>query len=54
MARLLSVNVEGTHGAARQSAKNPVQGGCRVSRLNLDGDGQAEGEQLYESEGVRR
>src|SRR5262245_57858739 len=49
MARLLSVNV----GLPRDIAwkgrtvrtaiwKNPVQGGCRVSRLNLDGDGQAD------------
>jgi ferredoxin-NADP reductase/MOSC domain-containing protein YiiM len=49
MARLLSVNV----GLPREIVwkgrtvrtaiwKNPVQGGCRASRLNLDGDGQAD------------
>jgi ferredoxin-NADP reductase/MOSC domain-containing protein YiiM len=49
MARLLSVNV----GLPREVAwkgrtvrtaiwKNPVQGGCRVRRLNLDGDAQAD------------
>ena len=49
MSRLLSVNV----GLPRDIAwkgrtvrtaiwKNPVQGGCRVGRLNLDGDGQAD------------
>ena len=49
MARLLSVNV----GLPRDIVwkgrtvhtgiwKNPVQGGCRVSRLNLEGDGQGD------------
>jgi ferredoxin-NADP reductase/MOSC domain-containing protein YiiM len=49
MARLLSVNVGLPRdvvwkGRTVRTAiwKNPVQGGCRVSRLNLDGDGQAD------------
>ena len=69
MPRLLSVNVGLPRdivwkGSAVRTAicKNPVQGRCQVSRLNLDGDGQAdfgghEGEQravfVYQIESYR-
>jgi MOSC domain-containing protein YiiM len=49
MARLLSVNVGlprdiGWKGRTVRTAiwKNPVAGRCRVSRLNLEGDGQGD------------
>ena len=49
MARLLSVNIGLPHDIEWKGRtvhtgiwKNPVRGRCRVSRLNLDGDGQGE------------